>query len=1407
MTSGAGSTLQGRTTPFDRERIENEAKREARGQGTVFRGQTALERGRGAVKRGSERSRGRGQGLGRSSPVGDNIQAIDDANLPAQSSSAVPPGNMLDPMSTSTGNPFSSNTIAKSVQTGISALTNPFASKIENKSPFSSTPVTTPAFTASHNPFSSVSASNKATGLPTIPSPADTVLGKHNNPFSGNKIPKSSGGAPNGNLTTQEGTGFGNTLGSSTDKEPPRGYGTSTNRSKPITNSVPLHRPLLQGSDGNQPASSVAGARIEKLLVSQKLVPPQWPDSIGTPQHKNTVNRLWHETKAYRSKVRTALYTAGLLDDPDKPKKLSDALEFHGTCEQMCPPFEILTRINEGNVAAQEKESDGDGAQRWPSPQRMVKALARSAAGQEAPLPMDVRSPAALRRTVDYLFHELLGDNGDLAKVHGFLWDRTRAVRRDFVFQSSMNAVEIADQVNCLERITRFHVVSLHLLSKDVHDADTFVEQQEVEQLGKALLSLVHVYDDCKSQNIDCANEAEFRAYYALFYGKNEGMLETVQSWGWDLWARSEDIQIAVNLVESLQNCSKLLGPLRPFAATDIAQNGFSRYFHMVEDKKISYTMACFAEIHFNTIRRSALRTILASYRKQRDQARDWTLSALNQYLKFDVEEDVVDFVTSHGLEFGENEMGEKYLMIVHERDMTEPFPPTKQQHSQRLVERKRCSHTIPQVIDSTVYEEAKTAAEVSQQDKEPLAIPELESDTLFVPDDRPAATSVDRAKTPQFGQTQDEAVHKDVLWNPFTQMPSPKTKQQQFGDNSKFSFANSIINSKPDNRPLSAPKVKDQKEDKAFEKSGISFGTQLHHPQTPIDLTPLAPTPTAISGPGNVATLFPSNPFQTPSTGPSAFSASPSIFKPVGHNKNVTKQGSPLSSEVSKTSEIKDYVQNSKTETPRDTFNPLNAHLSNRSDGFVVAAPEPMQPSGSKPGSIKPAQASLNSPVQALNTSPQHQLSALSEVSSKATAPAPEIIPEDRVFDGLQAFMFHGEGGILQHFIEHTVRSLLIPVARKFVAEDNEKTLLLEADDFRARHLSKKYVNQWRKLTHMAWVRREGRKGRAAIRELARGALRASQLGRSQSPSGHPSLQPVAPPGRPQEQQVRAEVATVDGTLRKVHEKRLSTRKPEQSATTSADLTLSSSSNGAPPTLSLPPMSTISSSSDAASRRRSTISSASMSQETDGTPYKASPLRQSLLSDPRYLANETRLARLDDARMRSKNHSGSDYAQSPYFRLKSMGFTTSQNGSLQPIALATDFVERQARRDLLRNGAIKNSTMTRKGHKAGWRSLNNLSDANKYAYSPESDDRRLAASNMSTEDVMSVKSRIKQQMRAEMSTSKGCGQEQKEITKRSMDHDEDEELFRRAKKIREMMDEDTQWFRKQSEELSRDDA
>lgn len=472
----------------------------------------------------------------------------------------------------------------------------------------------------------------------------------------------------------------------------------------------PSHRP---SDESSLPASTTAppqsgdpfARRIHERLRKDGIFTPKWPAVEADNPHEMSQFRELYE--AYRRKVRASLTKAGLIDDPDKRKRLSDAIEFKGICDDMCPEFEKITRITENDVNKPEKDA-ATGVTRV---QLMVKKLARSAAGQEAPLPMDVRSASALRNSLDYLIDVVLRHDENLSTVHPFLWDRTRAIRRDFAFFSSMTEQEIKNQVYVLENITRFHVTSLHLLSRPDQDDDNFVEQQELEQLGKTLLSLRDLYDDCNEQGIKCENEAEFRAYYLVFHGRDPSILETLQrQWKPYLWRDSDEVRTAVSLVEALQTTLEFIGSKKdgdacPLLAATTAQPS---YFRIVEDAGVSYTMACFAECHFPHLRRSILATMKRALARPKNPVQDVTAAALNDFLRFDAVQEAARFAQMHHFDFAPDDQnpadpGGRFLVLTDRSPL--PHVRLSHQFSQSLVERKRGRASLSDLIHFTVFE------------------------------------------------------------------------------------------------------------------------------------------------------------------------------------------------------------------------------------------------------------------------------------------------------------------------------------------------------------------------------------------------------------------------------------------------------------------------------------------------------------------------------------------------------------------------------------------------------------------------------------------------------------------------------------------------------------------------------
>ena len=477
-----------------------------------------------------------------------------------------------------------------------------------------------------------------------------------------------------------------------------------------LTASSGVSTPSVNTHDGR---SRELAIKIQQQLAQDRVKPPKWPANPGSHAQRQAMENFRESYKAYREKARKSLIKAGLIDDPDQRRTLQQALDFRGISDEMCPEWEKITRIIEYDIRNPEKAPDESG-DLVALPSLMVKRLARSAAGQDAPLPMDVRSFATLRRTLDYLIDDLIPDDSLLPSKHNFLWDRTRAIRIDLSVQKyNLTSDERTDLIYCLETIARFHVTALHLLSQEGFAAEDFSEQQEVEQLGKTLISLKELYDDCIEQNIECPNEAEFRGYYIVFNARNPSIKETVEGWPARLW-NTDGIRTAMCLVESLQNTWSLQGPLNPYAPTELALSAAGIFFSIVASPQISYTMACFAEIHFNDVRKSMLQILRKSYSRPREGPKDITPALLKARMHFDTEDEAVDFAQKHGIVFGQEGL-QRYAILNSRQPIEEPR--IRHAFSRDIVERKRSCRPLPDVIHQTVFDKCPDeSASISSQ-------------------------------------------------------------------------------------------------------------------------------------------------------------------------------------------------------------------------------------------------------------------------------------------------------------------------------------------------------------------------------------------------------------------------------------------------------------------------------------------------------------------------------------------------------------------------------------------------------------------------------------------------------------------------------------------------------------------
>lgn len=300
-------------------------------------------------------------------------------------------------------------------------------------------------------------------------------------------------------------------------------------------------------------------------------------------------------------------------------------VEFVGVCPDMCPEYERHEREAHFDVSPFEVLGPSRPAQLG-EPQRIdhrraVKKYHRPAAGNEAPLPEDVRPPAILRITMDYLLNVILDKvEATFSDKHKFVRDRTRSIRQDIIVQQraiQKDPDALLTVVRLHEEIARFHILSGHrLCGKDFAEFDPF---QNTEQLRKVLQSLQEYYTDIRKVLSVGGNAVSSvgRNNVVLPVGGNAVLLEALRNEAefrsYQLLTHAEDQDVFRQAL--LFPAEVFSSPLVQFALRCVSayhQVDYVRYFKMVQSAE--YLQACLLHTHSTKLRRTSLRIISQAY-------------------------------------------------------------------------------------------------------------------------------------------------------------------------------------------------------------------------------------------------------------------------------------------------------------------------------------------------------------------------------------------------------------------------------------------------------------------------------------------------------------------------------------------------------------------------------------------------------------------------------------------------------------------------------------------------------------------------------------------------------------------------------------------------------------------------
>ncbi|XP_045476330.1 uncharacterized protein LOC123681997 [Harmonia axyridis] len=362
-----------------------------------------------------------------------------------------------------------------------------------------------------------------------------------------------------------------------------------------------------------------------------------------------------------------------VLDARDKilrilqKKKGANSGPTKGTCPDMCPEKERLLRVIQHQVSSFEHNSNKE-----MDPNLAVKQYSRSSADQESPLPHELRPVDSLLNTMAYLIHDVypIGDrsNVNFGEWYHFIWDRTRAIRKDITQQELC----CTQTVEMIEQCARFHI---HCSARLVAEEPSVFDQKiNTENLTKCLQTLKYMYHDLRLQNILCPNEAEFRGYIILLNLNDDNFMAEVQRLPKEI-QESKEVKTAMKFHSVLN------------------ETNFVRFFKLV--RETTYLNACILMRYFMQIRCHALNMIIKCYTPRHANV-TYPVSTLTENLGFESDNHTIKYLEECNLVVDQSKM----QVILDKYSYSSPsFNYTSQDRSINLVESKKGDETLDCVI------------------------------------------------------------------------------------------------------------------------------------------------------------------------------------------------------------------------------------------------------------------------------------------------------------------------------------------------------------------------------------------------------------------------------------------------------------------------------------------------------------------------------------------------------------------------------------------------------------------------------------------------------------------------------------------------------------------------------------
>ncbi|GAV50369.1 hypothetical protein ZYGR_0U02250 [Zygosaccharomyces rouxii] len=368
-------------------------------------------------------------------------------------------------------------------------------------------------------------------------------------------------------------------------------------------------------------------------------------------------SEMYETLKKMRDVERKMMENKHLVDKADSAKDLTEAIDFQGTCQDMCPIFERARRNVEFTVYSYEKNNPEDKkAARF----KALKVFARPAAAAAPPLPSDVRPPHILVKSLDYIIENLLTT---LPDSEGFIWDRMRSIRQDFTYQNYCGP----EAIDCNERIVRIHLLIVHVMAKSNME---YSLQQELEQLHKSLITLSEIYDEVRSSGGSCPNEAEFRAYALLSKIRDPEYDKNLEKLPPEIF-QNDLVQQAVCFRRIVSNSNYVE---RGVLKTENCLNFYQRFFQLIKTGRVPFLMCSFLELYVNEVRFYAFKALSYSVNKKHKPI---PTEYFMENLAFNSEEELMEFCKYYSIEVTPD--GIELKTLVHNSHRISEKQPMKQ--------------------------------------------------------------------------------------------------------------------------------------------------------------------------------------------------------------------------------------------------------------------------------------------------------------------------------------------------------------------------------------------------------------------------------------------------------------------------------------------------------------------------------------------------------------------------------------------------------------------------------------------------------------------------------------------------------------------------------------------------------